>query len=317
MNENADYRWIYVRQYQRNRQTYFLQPNGILTRMTSVYIAAGIIIVLIMVLCYAFMVQTVAKKREQQLRMIQVLEQRIKNFCILTKAFPPGFLSKELELLIYQQLIDATNQLIELAPKEKKYSEELEVYTREQSELQRKPPQHKRVKLSSPKQAKEVKVYLNELNKFIHRLNQRNKLSNNEFNTYTAQIKQLVLHIAVDNYVSHARAAETANKPRMALHYFTLAKNLMLKESTDKNQKFQLDQINNQIERLEELTAVPDIPEEDSTAQGGDWDQFKSEDDGWKKKAIYDWVRKSRLAPYRKWSDWARTRAGRFLHAIG
>jgi chromosome segregation ATPase len=256
--------------------------------MTSVYIASGIIILLISVLCYAFMIQTVAKKREQQQRMTQVLENRIKSFCILISGFPQGYLPKELNLLIYQQLIDATNQLIQLNAKESKYREELEVYSRELSEIQRRPPTSKRIKLESPKQSKEVKQYLTELNKFVHRLNKRGKLSNSEFDNYTTQIKQLVLYIAVDNYSAHAESAETADKPRMALHYYTLAKNLLAKEAKDKNMKTQIDMLDQHIARLQSITSEPEENESESGSETEDWDQFKSNTDTWKKKAIYD-----------------------------
>ncbi|MCE2028577.1 hypothetical protein [Sessilibacter corallicola] len=256
--------------------------------MTSVYIASGIIIVLIIVLCYAFMIQTVAKKREQQQRMIQILEQRIKNFSVLISGFPQGYLPKELNLLIYQQLIDATNQLIQLNSKETRYREELEIYSREHAEIQRRPPSTKRVKLNSPKQSKEVKQYLTELNKFVHRLHKRSKLSSSEFDNYTAQIKQLVLFIAVDNYSAHAQAAESSDKPRMALHYYTLAKNLLTKEVKDKSMKTQVDALNQHIERLQKLTSVPEETEAEADSDNGNWDQFNSDGDAWKKKAIYD-----------------------------
>lgn len=258
--------------------------------MTSVYIAGGIIIILIVMVCYAFMVQTVTKKREQQQRLVQALEQRIKNFRTLLSGFPEGYLPRDLHLLIYRHLVDSTQQLSSLCPKQREYIEELELFSREMSDLQRKPPTKKRTKLESPKQGKEIKHYLSELNKFLHRLHKRGKLSEAEFEAYSTEIRQLVLHIAVDSYTAHAQTAESADKPRMALHYYTLARNLLSKEALSQNYKQQINQLNRQIIRLETILepqqATTEAPNPDDAKAA--WENFTKDDDSWKKKAIYD-----------------------------
>jgi len=255
--------------------------------MTSVYIASAIIVLLIVMVCYAFMVQTVAKKREQQQRLIYALEQRIKNFRNLLSGFPEGFLPHELNLLVYRHLVDTAQQLTALKPKEKRYIEELGLFSRELSDVQRKPPSQQRVRLESPKQGKEVKHYLTELNKFLHRLHKRGTLSDTELDAHQAQIRQLVLHITVDNYVDHAQSAETAEKPKMALHYYTLARNLLSKEKLSKNYKGQINELDRHIIRLEGSIT----PEENVTPitepKKNNWEEFGDEA-SWKKKAIYD-----------------------------
>ncbi|WP_317932071.1 hypothetical protein [Halioxenophilus sp. WMMB6] len=258
--------------------------------MTSVYIAVGIVVVLILMVCYAFMIQTVTKKREQQQRLTSALETRVKNFRYLLSGFPEGFLPRDLHLLVYRHLVDSAQQLTSLCPKQPKYVQELELFSREMSDLQRKPPTNRRVRLDSTKQNKEVKHYLSELNKFVHRLHQRGKLDKAEFEAYSAEIRQLVLHIAVDSYNAHAGAAETADKPRMALHYYTLARNLLSKEKLSQNYKRQINDLNRQIIRLEAIVGTTAEAMQTNEAEGVKdkaWDGFES-DDSWKKKALYD-----------------------------
>lgn len=258
--------------------------------MTSVYVAGGIIVVLILMVCYAFMIQTVTKKKEQQQRLTHALEQRIKKFRILLSGFPEGFLPQDLTLLIYRHLIDAAQQLTALCPKESNYIEELELFSREMSDIQRRPPAARRIRVESPKQGKEIKQYLTELNKFVHRLHQRGKLAKADFDAHSADIRQLVLHIAVDNYISHATTAESADKPKMALHYYTLARNLLGKDTLNKEYKQRLNEINRHIIRLESIVddEPKEIDAEESPTNDTAWNEFGAGDESWKKKAIYD-----------------------------
>jgi hypothetical protein len=257
--------------------------------MTSVYIISAVIVLLVAAVCYAFFVQTVNRKREQQDRLVQKLEQRIKNFRHLLSGFPEGYLPKDLTLLLYRQMVDAAQQLTALKPKEKRYIDELGSFNQELSDIQRKPPRNTRVRLESPQQGNEIKQYLTELNQFLQRINKRGQLSGKELDAHQATIRGLVLDISVDAYVAQAKAAESDQKPRMALHHYTLARNLMGKDKLNANHKELMTELDQQISRLTDLAAAeqaPDKPKE-SNEKGSDWNSFDDED-GWKKKAIYD-----------------------------
>lgn len=257
--------------------------------MTSVYIASAVIVLLIAAVCYAFFVQTVSKKRLQQDKLIQILEQRIKNFRFLLGGFPEGYLPKDLLLVLYGQLVDAAQQLTSLKPKNSQYIDELSCFSREMSDIQRKPPGQKSVRLESPQQGREVKQYLTELNKYLQRLNQRGKLSKTQMEAHQSDIKSLVLNISVDAYIDQARSAESDDKPKMALHYYTLARNLLAKEKIKSAHKELLGELDRHVIRLAAMAA----PEQQSdrtpanTDKSEEWDFAKS-DESWKKNAIYD-----------------------------
>ncbi|BFM08128.1 hypothetical protein [Halioxenophilus aromaticivorans] len=257
--------------------------------MTSVYIISAVIVLLIATVCYAFFVQTVNKKREQQERIVSKLEQRIKNFRYLLSGFPEGYLPKDLSLLVHRQLVDAAQQLSSLKPKEKRYIDELASFTQELSEVQRKPPRGKPVRLESAQQGKEVKQYLTELNQFIQRLNKRGRVSGKEMDAYQASIRSLVLGISVDGYVAQAKEAELEKKPRMALHYYTLARNLMSKEKLNADHKELRGELDRMIIKYTELASEEHAPAANPEANqdGTDWGSVPGED-SWKKKAIYD-----------------------------
>lgn len=258
--------------------------------MTSVYIAGAVIVLLMTAVCYAFFVHTVSKKKLQQEKLVQTLEQRIKNFRYLLSGFPEGYLPKDMLLLLYNQLVDAAQQLTSLKPKESRYVDELSSFTRELSDIQRKPPSQKRFRLESAAQGKEIKQYLTELNQFIQRLNSRGKLPKAQMEAHQADIKSLVLNIAVDAYVDQAKESEKTGKPRMALHFYTLARNLLDKEKVNASHKELKAELDRQVIRLTELAGTgvksqDSEPTEDTSSK--DWNKFNG-DDGWKKKAVYD-----------------------------
>ncbi|GLS26321.1 hypothetical protein [Marinibactrum halimedae] len=259
--------------------------------MNTVIIVSIIVTVLIALVCYAFIMQTVTKKREQKQRLIAALEQRVRNFHHIISGFPDGFLSKDLNLLVFKHLVEASEQLAQLVPKDTTHVQNFEVFSKQMEELQRKPPSNKAARINSEKQAKEIKQYLSELNKFVHRLHKRGKLNDSQFENYSGQIKKIVLRMAVDSYVQNAKASQDNEKPRMALHYYSLAKKLLIKENATNNFKKQIEKIDLAIKKLEQVVGQTDkLETPTSTDENTEkaWKDFDKDEDSWKKKAIYD-----------------------------
>ena len=73
--------------------------------MSSVAVIVLIIVVLASLVCYAFISQTMAHKREQQERLIGALSLKARNFKFMLSGFPQGFLPPELTLLVQKSLI--------------------------------------------------------------------------------------------------------------------------------------------------------------------------------------------------------------------
>src|SRR5690625_7707287 len=92
------------------------------------FIIVGLLIVLI---GYAFIYQALEKRRKQRQRLMAALKYRQRSFKRMLVSFPAGFLPKDLNLVVYQALIEAAEQLRRLEPKERAHKEEVALYSRE------------------------------------------------------------------------------------------------------------------------------------------------------------------------------------------
>jgi len=264
--------------------------------MSSSSIIALIIVLLVALVAYAFVSQTMERKRKQRQRMIAALKLRSKDFKYMISGFPPEFLSKDLSALVHRCLTEVLEQLVNLEPRNKSYVDELALYSKQLEEVKRKPKKTSRTKLTNPQQVKEVKTMLQGLNNFIGLQQQRGNLSAPQFKQYEQQIKQLVVQITVDSYILNAKQAQGSGKTRLAVHYYNLAKKLLAKESGEVNYQKQILQINVVIERLDAEMAEQE-PQYDTDKQAeaardqatSEWDEFnKDPEDPWKKKSVYD-----------------------------
>jgi hypothetical protein len=236
------------------------------------------------------------RKRKQRQRMIAALKLRSKDFKYMISGFPPEFLSKDLSALVHRCLTEVLEQLVNLEPNNKSYVDELALYSKQLEEVKRKPKKTSRVKLTNPQQVKEVKTMLQGLNNFIGVQHQRGNLSATQFKQYERQIKQLVVQITVDSYIVNAKQAQGSGKTRLAIHYYTLAKKLLAKESGEMSYQKQILQLNGVVAQLEaEMAEQEPEYETDKQAEAAkeqassEWDEFnKDPEDPWKKKSVYD-----------------------------
>ncbi|UTA46559.1 hypothetical protein L1F30_10310 [Simiduia sp. 21SJ11W-1] len=253
--------------------------------MSAIYIVATIIGIIGAVICYLFITQSIEKKQKQRQRLIVALRNRAKIFRYILSGFPPNFLTRELTMLVQRCLTDVLKQLASLEPKEKGHVEELAMVAQQMQATQQRSNEGKRPALQSPQQVKDVKQHLQELYKFLMSLQKRGTIKRAEADDFGDQIKQLVLKISVDSYVLQAKQARQASKPKLAIHYFTLAKKLI---ERDESGQFtgQLKKLTQIIEQLEVETG--DQPAEKPVEpESEEWQEVETQD-SWKKKNVYD-----------------------------
>ena len=263
--------------------------------MSSIYIAGIIVALLVCAVCYAMIAQNLEKKRKQKQRVLSALQVRSRNFKYMLSGFPPDFLTKELTILVYRCLVDVCEQLAKLDPSVNTYVEELQLYSSQMEEAKRKPARDKTKPLQNPQQVKEVRNHLEDLNKFIHQLEKRGTISSAQVENYSRQIKQLVIQMSVDSYLMNARQSEESDKARLAVHYYTLARKLLVRENATGAFQAQVAEINNAISQLEMKLKEEEPEYEESELEHAQkeeaqeaWDKFSEDDDLWKKKRIYD-----------------------------
>lgn len=258
--------------------------------MSSTAIIAIIIVILVILVAYAFISQTMERKRKQRQRQLTACKLRLRDFKYMASGFPAGFLPKELNLLVYQSLIDACEKLTHLEPKITTHVDELTLFSKQLNELRQQPASKKRTTLKSSQQVKEVQSLLQALTNYLGQLKNAGKLSEAQLQQYTSQIKRLQVQITVDNHILNAKQALNSQKERLAIHFYTLAKKLLAKESGEVNYQKQILQLNDVIAKLEQQVAQQDPkgqPGKQAGPQSGEWEEFEA-DVNWKKKAVYD-----------------------------
>lgn len=262
--------------------------------MSSITVITTIIVLLSGLVCYAFIAQTLAQKRQQRERLANALKSRVRNFQFMLSGLPTGFLPKELVLLIQRSLMQVLEQLNKLEPQKEAYAQELQLVAQQLAETQRQPNRTSPPPpLDKPQKAQEIKACLEELYKFIFHLEGTKGLTRSQADAYRGMIKQLVLQLTIDSYVMHGRVARDKDKPRLAIHYLDLALKLMLRERGSglfEERIAQLQALTAELESqskdgpLAPVAPVDEIEQEDIS---GEWDKFEKEGN-WKKKQIYD-----------------------------
>lgn len=263
----------------------------------SIYIVSFIILLLVLLAAYALISQIIERKRVQQHRLLTALKVRQRNFRHMLTGFPPHFLSNDLLTLVYRALIDTCEQLSKLEPGDPTHTADLQLHTNQLNAVK----QHEgaqRVKLENPEQIKEIRQHLQELYRFVTQQASLNAITHVQASAFIDQIKRLALQSSVDGYIGLAKKAQHIGKIRLAIHYYGLARKLLIPENTSHAYDKQIAQLSSLISRLEEKAQNTNGSQEDShefldedttkapAPLNKEWEKFDNED--WKKKQLYD-----------------------------
>ncbi|WP_347332712.1 hypothetical protein [Marinimicrobium locisalis] len=260
--------------------------------MSSLLIASIIFALLVLLVGYAFVYQALEKRRQRRQRLLTALKHRERNFKFMLSGFPDGFLTKDLTLIIYRALLDACEQLSRLEPKDPTHMQDFTQYSAELEEVKHR-SQAERARLDQPEQAGEIRRLLQELYRFIAQQADRGNLGQAQGQTYREQIRRLALQVSVDANAIQARQAQAAGKPRLAIHYYNLARKMITQEKGGQGYQKQLAQINGIIKKLEAQMTQQEATSPDAASAGPapeekkEWKEFEQQTD-WKKKQLYD-----------------------------
>ena len=263
--------------------------------MSSIVIIVGIVVLLGALVCYAFFSQAVQQKQEQRKRLLAMLKGRMRTFKFMLNGFPKGFLSKDLTLLVNRSLAEVAEQLAKLEPNEPTHMQDFQLASSQLTDMRKQPGPHVPPKLETHQQIKEVRACLEELNKFIVRLEEKNAFAANQANAYRSQIRSLVTQVSVDGYEIHGKKAVTVNKIKLAEHYYNLALNLLIREANSSTYQERIQGLKKVLEEIRAQLAEADpsanLSQDELSHQEGvqaEWDKMNSGEDLWKKKNVYD-----------------------------
>jgi chromosome segregation ATPase len=263
--------------------------------MSSVTFIVAIIVVLACLVCYAFISQTLANKREQRERLIGALTLKARNFKFMLNGFPPGFLPPELTIIVQKSLMEIHSQLAELEPANGSHKNELHILSQQMSNVRRQQSATHNIRLENPQQINEVKACLEELHKYIFQLEEKGRIPRENADAYRASIRELVVNITVDSYTIAGKQASDKDKPRLALHNLELALRLMEREHRSGSFDQRIAELQQDCAALKLILA-----EQDSATDGplhlpastgeleSEWQEFEETENTWKKRQVYD-----------------------------
>jgi len=265
--------------------------------MTQIYITIGIIAIVSALVCYVFVRQTIIERKLERDRLQRALDKRAKELLQAITVFPEGFLPKELEVFLYRCIIDAYEQLTRLAPSEQSYVEALQIHTGQLESSLRKPEGQKVDDLQSTSQISEFKQYLNLIGNFLQKSVQRGQITQKQHAHYRLLLKELVVVLTVNGHTISARQSIEMQKPKLALHYYDLAKKLLTKETPNGFME-KVQKLNTRMQPLLELVQAEEAERREENknpySDGQEPDEEKSQwdtlepDSEWKKKNVYD-----------------------------
>jgi len=247
--------------------------------------------VLLAVIAATIIKQLVDRNRQQKQRIISALRKRGRNFKYLLEGFPPNFLGPELKLLVLKCILEVYQKLSHLEPDNEQHLDEIQHVTTAIEETKRRQQPARRQPLKSAQEIKEVKRYLEELQKFVHRLHQRGSIDKKQVASYEAQIKSLINNASLDTYLNAANQSKQQNKPKLAIHFFKLAIKSLEQDNKDMRHTDQILQLKTTIQELMEQADIEEAPTPEASGDNANtaWDKFgKDEEDPWKKKNVYD-----------------------------
>ena len=262
--------------------------------MSTVNIIASLIVLLAALVCYAFVSQTIQQKRAQRARVLTALKARSRTFKYILNRVPEGFLPRDLVLLVQRSLTEVCQQLSKLEPGEKAHSQDIQALNAQIQATRAQAPTTTVVALQDLQQIKDVKICLEELHKFIFHLESANSIQRNQADGHRNQIKQLLLQITVDAYILNGGTAQKAKKTKLAIHYYELALNLLIREGRGNQHQNRIAQLKELLDQLktkleEELQAASSEGKElGQQSKDKEWDKYGKKDELWKKKNFYD-----------------------------
>jgi hypothetical protein len=220
-----------------------------------------------------------------------------RNFIHMISGFPPHFISSDLMGLVYRALIDTCEQLSVIEPQDIRHKEEIALFTNKLAELS-KETNTQRPRLDNPQQMKEIRQHLQELQRFVILQVSQKHINKSLAESHLEQIKRLNLQMAVDVYIHYAKQAQQSAKLRLAIHYYTLAKKLLVTENATRIYDSQITTLNGIIEKLEEKALLldetseseeaPTVADKETSKEWENYEKKEQEEQNWKKKQVYD-----------------------------
>ncbi|MBB6523006.1 hypothetical protein [Pseudoteredinibacter isoporae] len=252
-----------------------------------IVVVAGIVTLLAVLACYALFVYSANSKREKRRLQINTLKSRARRIDETIACFPPNYLGTTLTRIIQHALIITYKELSELQPNQKKHKVHLQRANDDYLALSKQEDESKLDSLGSAGQIAGTRKNLNLLLKFFNQLSQNGALNHSKASKAELIIRNKLALLASDEFDIPAKNALADGKYQLAVHYFTQANTVLSKNNA--GQVFN-DNIRKHQEWIKSAREKAKVEQERIKAEKEAMEaELKNrEDDGWKKKNVYD-----------------------------
>ncbi len=254
-------------------------------------ITIAIIIVICLCVGLIYMAQSRERARLERIRQITLFSDRYRKMQQLLHELPPQYLNNELRILVTERSIETLNDLIALKT-DNSYQEALERDTAYLKQLRETNPRFAPVPVRDENAAKNVRVLLEILCRFIENLGRRNIIPAGTVSKYLNQIRFASAQSRADLFVARAEANKRNGKLRVAIHNLHNAIDAYKEVATQPQAAEAIAQYRLSIKALEgEADQQKEQVLQDSQAKldsSSEWDNFLKDDESWKKKKDFE-----------------------------
>lgn len=230
------------------------------------------------------------RARIEKIRNTNALTERHNRMQLLLHELPPQYLNNELRIMITERSIDTINELSSL-----KNDHRLKQQIKQEHDflknLREKSPKYKPVLVKNEAKAKDVRVLLESLSRFVQNLNKLKRLDGSKTKKYLSHIDFSICQSKADLFTARAEAASKAEKPRVAIHNYHNAIESFKTLTNNPQATKTIAQFRAKIKSLEQSADKQKGTQGNAPESAGDnkeWESFLKSDDDWHKKNDYE-----------------------------
>jgi hypothetical protein len=239
-----------------------------------------------------YLAQARERARIEKIRKINILTERHNRMQQLLHELPPQYLNNELRIMIGESAVETAAELIQINNNDrlKGYLAADHEYLKE---LREKNPKFPPVPVKTEAKAKEVRGYLEVLQRYIQTQHKRKRLPAANAKKYLDHITISICQSKADLFCGRAEDANSKGKPRVSIHNYHSAIDAFKEYAKHPVAAKSISIYRAKIKALEELASQnSQKPKEQSGAnnkpENEEWDSFMDQGNDWQKKNDYD-----------------------------
>lgn len=260
--------------------------------MSTTTITIAIIAVIFLSIGAIYISQARERARIEKIRKTNVLTERHNRMQQLMHDLPPQYLNNELRIMIAERSAETVKELLLL-----NNTERLQGYLTADHDylknLRENNPKFQPIPVKTEAKAKEVRSYLEVLQRFVQSQHKAKRLSAGSAKKYLDHITLSICQSKADLFVGKAEAGNKNGKPRVAIHNYHNAIDAFKEFASHPQAAKAIALYKAKIKALEEVADQHNQKfreQEEAKKQAGnqEWDNFLEDDDSWQKKNTYD-----------------------------